>query len=507
MKKVVTIGGGTGSYSVLSGIKNLKDISLTALVTMADNGGSTGILRDELGVLPPGDIRQCLVALSEHSDIVRNLMTYRFEDGGLKGHNFGNIFLAALEKVTGDFAKGVEVASEILQIKGKVLPITNSTATLMMKLSDETVIVGENNINYANLTNLNVESLYYKEEVIINEQAREAIIEADYIILGPGNYYCSVLPNLIVEGFSQAILESKAKIILPINLVNKKRHILGWDVSSYVRGIEKYLSKKVDYILVNNELPSDEQMKKYGLFEGDGVLVRDDMEDDRVIRTSLLSKTIFTLNKKDRIGITRSYIRHDSTKMAFAIDKIIKDNSTKYIFDFDDVLLYSSSMLKGKIESTFNKKGILFDYSSSKNKSGHFILNDIIPDISERDQIYEEIMVNCSSFINEELVNIISGLGKENCYMVTFGNYEYQLEKIKRAGIENLFSEIIIVDIEDKKRAIEEICQKHKEQKVVFVDDKEKNLENLDLESYPNLKTILFDANGLENFKKEIQIT
>src|SRR3989344_5964762 len=119
MKNIVTIGGGTGSYTVLMGLKELKDISLFALVSMADNGGSTGVLRDELGVLPPGDVRQCLVALSEHSDIVRKLMNYRFSEGSLTGHSFGNILLAALEKVTGDFARGVEVASEILKVKGK----------------------------------------------------------------------------------------------------------------------------------------------------------------------------------------------------------------------------------------------------------------------------------------------------------------------------------------------------------------------------------------------------
>ncbi|KKP93161.1 MAG: hypothetical protein US00_C0012G0004 [Candidatus Nomurabacteria bacterium GW2011_GWF2_36_126] len=133
MTNIVTIGGGTGSYTVLSGLKNLPDVSLSALVSMSDNGGSTGVLRDELGVLPPGDIRQCLVALSEHSEIVRSLINYRFSEGTLKGHSFGNIFLAALEKVTGDFVKGVEIASEILKVKGKVIPITKDKADLSIQ--------------------------------------------------------------------------------------------------------------------------------------------------------------------------------------------------------------------------------------------------------------------------------------------------------------------------------------------------------------------------------------
>src|SRR3989337_2321393 len=136
IKNVMTVGGGTGSYTVLSGLKDLKNVSLTALVSMADDGGSTGVLRDELGVLPPGDVRQCLVALSEHSEIVRKLMNYRFENGGLAGHSFGNIFLAALEKVTGDFVKGVEIASEILKVNGNVVPITKNKAQLSILLSD-----------------------------------------------------------------------------------------------------------------------------------------------------------------------------------------------------------------------------------------------------------------------------------------------------------------------------------------------------------------------------------
>src|SRR5882757_8480434 len=127
--KVVLIGGGTGSFTLLSRLKD-HFTQLTALVSMADDGGSTGVLRDELGVLPPGDVRQCLVALSLHTDIVRELMNYRFSEGTLTGHSFGNIFLAALEKVTGSFATGVEIASEILKIKGKVVPITNNRAKL-----------------------------------------------------------------------------------------------------------------------------------------------------------------------------------------------------------------------------------------------------------------------------------------------------------------------------------------------------------------------------------------
>ena len=323
MKNIVTIGGGTGSYTVLSGLKTLPGVSLTALVSMSDNGGSTGVLRDELGVLPPGDVRQCLVALSEHSDIVRKLMNYRFNEGTLKGHNFGNIFLAALEKVTGDFGKGVEIASEILKVNGNVIPITGNKAELSITLSDGKILEGENKIQDANLQDAGIKDIFYKNDVRLNENAEKAILKADYIILGPGNYYCSVVPNLIVSGFKEAIIESKAKIILPVNLTNKLGHTTHWKVSSYVNNVEKYLGKLIDIILVNNEKPSAEQIERYKLSEGDGVLVEDDFKDNRVIRDALLSHVMPQAIIGDKSPNLRGFIRHDSEKLANCLKKII----------------------------------------------------------------------------------------------------------------------------------------------------------------------------------------
>lgn len=324
MKNIVTVGGGTGSYTVLSGIKNLPDVSLTALVSMADDGGSTGVLRDELGVLPPGDVRQCLVALSEHSDIVRKLMNYRFNEGTLKGHSFGNIFLAALEKVTGKFIEGVEVASEILKVRGRVVPVTSDKADLAIMLENGELVEGENKINHSNLQDSEIKKIFYKnEDVRLNESAREAILKADYIILGPGNYYCSVVPNLIVNGFKEAIIESKAIIILPINLTNKLGHTTNWKVSTYVNSIEAYIGKLVDIILVNNENPTAEQIEKYKTEEGEGVLIEDDFMDNRVIRAPLLSHVVFDRAAGDVIPVVRGYIRHDSNKLAESINNIV----------------------------------------------------------------------------------------------------------------------------------------------------------------------------------------
>jgi uncharacterized cofD-like protein len=322
MKKIVTIGGGTGSYTILSGLKTLPDIELTALVSMADDGGSTGILRDELGVLPPGDVRQCLVALSEHTDVVRNLMSYRFTEGTLEGHSFGNIFLAALEKVTGDFVKGVEVASEILKVKGRVIPITKNKVELCATLHDGTVVKGERNINQVDLQSAGAPVISYCDgRAEINPHAKEALLQADVIILGPGNYYCSVIPNVIVEGFQEALRETKAKVVFPVNMTNKQGHTLHFSVSDYVNDIEKYLNRPVDFILVNTEAPSSEQVQYYKMEEGDGVLAEDDMDDPRVIRADLLSRAIVKVKEEEKN--IRGFIRHDKDRFAQTIASIL----------------------------------------------------------------------------------------------------------------------------------------------------------------------------------------
>lgn len=326
MKKIITIGGGTGSFTVLSGIKNIPDIEIGAIVSMADDGGSTGVLRDELGVLPPGDIRQCLVALSSHSEALRSLVSYRFTEGTLAGHSFGNILLAALEKSSGSFVAGVEIASQILKIKGRVIPVTENKATLCLLLKNGQVVEGEANINFFDVqsSGAGIEKFFYKEKVELSKTAREAIDEADCVIICPGNFYCSIIPNLIVEGFSGALRNSKAKIIVPVNLTNKKGHTLGWGVKKYIEEIEKMIERNIDFILINNELPSKEQVEKYKLQEGDGVLVENDLtNDNRVLEGNFLSHNTFEGCAGDGIASTRSIIRHDGEALARTVEHII----------------------------------------------------------------------------------------------------------------------------------------------------------------------------------------
>ena len=182
-KRIVTIGGGTGSFTLLMGLKR-HPFQLSAIVSMADDGGSTGVLRDELGVLPPGDVRQCLVALSQSSEKMRERMNYRFENGGLKGHSFGNLFLSALEKMEGNFSEGVRCAMEILNVCGEVIPVTDDDAHLEMKLSDGTILRGENEINHAEiLQEVGVEKFSFAKSVRASALALKRISEADAIVI------------------------------------------------------------------------------------------------------------------------------------------------------------------------------------------------------------------------------------------------------------------------------------------------------------------------------------
>lgn len=204
MKKVVTIGGGTGNFTVLKGLRRYA-VDISAIVSMADDGGSTGILRDELGVLPPGDVRQCLVALSDSSRLMRSLMNYRFEQGGLEGHSFGNLLLSALEKVTGSFEKAVEEVGKILSIKGKVIPITTHQVRLKMILKNCQALEGEQEVYLSEEIEKGYNSIYLEPHPTVNPHAINEIINADLIVIGPGGLYTSLIPSLLIEGVSKAL--------------------------------------------------------------------------------------------------------------------------------------------------------------------------------------------------------------------------------------------------------------------------------------------------------------
>jgi len=316
-KKVVVIGGGTGNFVILRGLKNFN-LDLTAIVSMADNGGSTGILRDELGVLPPGDVRQCLVALSNSSSLMRSLMNYRFENGGLGGHSFGNLLLSALEKVTGSFEKAVEEAGKILFIKGKVIPVTTNQVHLKMILKNKTILDGEGEIYISRQIDQGYSQIFLEPYPKVNPHVISEIQSADVIVMGPGGLYTSIIPNLLVEGVSQAIHESKAKKVFVVNLMNRLGQTSGYKVSHNLNEVIKFIGHDVfDYVLVNNSLPPKELIQVYAQ---EGELIENDLNEERVISTDLIGPLA---NGNPQDLIKRSLIRHDSKKLAKELMKIV----------------------------------------------------------------------------------------------------------------------------------------------------------------------------------------
>lgn len=320
LKKVVALGGGTGNFVVLRGLKDYDHLALTAIVSMADDGGSTGILRDELGVLPPGDVRQCLVALSESDLLLRNLMNYRFENGGLGGHSFGNLLLSALEKVTGSFEQAVQVAAKILATKGHVIPVTTHKVRLKMILKDNTLIEGEGNVYASRKIDQGYRDIYLDPPAKASPAAIEAIRDADMLIIGPGGLYTSIIPNLLVEGVTKAIRESKAEKLFVVNLMNRQGQTTGFKVSAHLKEIERFMGKDVfDHILVNTEPPSAEQISFY---EEEGQLVENDLVmDPRIVSADLLDQKLQKRQPGD--VFQRNLIRHNAKKLAEEIVKIV----------------------------------------------------------------------------------------------------------------------------------------------------------------------------------------
>lgn len=319
--KIAVIGGGTGSFMLLSSLKSHTS-SVTALVNMADDGGSTGVLRDELGALPPGDIRQCLVALSNAPEL-RDLFSYRFEEGALKGHAFGNLFLTALEKMTGDFARGVELASEVLNITGRVEPITLTNVTLVMREKNGIVTHGEFKIGHAKFS-VERPDLWLEPAATANPKALEAILGADIVVIAPGNLYGSLAPALIVPGIGKALAQSKALKVYVCNLVTKPGQTDGFEPNDFADEIERLAGEPfLDAVVFNTERPSGELLEKYAA-DHELAVTYDPVTLKKcryqAVGAHLLSGTIETsVNAADPIAATRTLIRHDSKAVAKAI--------------------------------------------------------------------------------------------------------------------------------------------------------------------------------------------
>lgn len=307
--KVVAIGGGTGLSTMLRGLKKYTS-NITAIVTVSDNGGGSGKLRQEMNIAPPGDIRNCLVALANTEPIMKELLQYRFKEGTLKGQNFGNLFLAALTDVSGSFENAVKVTENVLAITGKVLPVTLEDVDLYATFENNACIIGETEIvDYGKENQVMIKEIVLKpsnpkpaEEVIT------AIEEAELIILGPGSLYTSIIPNLLVSQVGEAISKSKAKKMYIANIMSQPGETTGFSVEDHIKVVEKYIgSQCIDIAIVNNQEVPLEYMQKY-IDEGAHILQMDE-NDEIWQRVKRIELPLVKVHPEKR------YVRHDSYKL------------------------------------------------------------------------------------------------------------------------------------------------------------------------------------------------
>lgn len=307
--RIVAVGGGTGLSMLLSGAKNITN-NLTAIVSVGDDGGSSGRLREEMGILPPGDIRHCITALADDEDLVNKLFKYRFTNGeGLEGHSFGNLFLTALYDITGDMVSAVRASSRVLSIRGRVLPATLDDMKLVAEMEDGRIIHGESTIPEAHgkIKRLFTEPANCKAlpDVI------QAIRDAELIILGPGSLYTSVIPNLLVKEISEEIIKSKAKKIYVCNIMTQPGETDNYTVSDHLKALIQHAgsNKIVDAVLVNDYLP-DNLAGKYQ--EAGSYPVKLDVPEVKKLGIKIFAKKLIQNSKE-------GLVRHSSTRVARAV--------------------------------------------------------------------------------------------------------------------------------------------------------------------------------------------
>ena len=310
--RVVTIGGGSGQFALLTGLRDLAEIDITAVVSMMDSGGSTGRLRDELGTLPPGDILKCIVALSPHQSVSRSILQKRFQkDRRLKGHNAGNMLLTMLSRYTGSFPTGVAALSEILDTRGKILPVTTDRATLVAELTDGQRIYGEQAIDVPRGDQREkIRDVFlvphHSDAIHVYPPVVAAIDSADYVIIGPGDLFTSIIPNLIVPGVAEALCKSSAKIFYVVNIMTKYGETHNFNAKDFVVQLEKYIGKCVDSIVYNSASPDVATCRSYQAQQSACVTLD---QDDPFWHSRSLYAT-------DLLESDGGVVRHDSEKLA-----------------------------------------------------------------------------------------------------------------------------------------------------------------------------------------------
>lgn len=328
-KKVVVIGGGTGTFTLLTGLKNCQDLEISVIVTMADDGGSNKVLRDEFGLLPTSGIRQAIIALSKDTTLLRRLFEYRYYQGkGISGMTFGNLFLAALSDILGSQKEAIIETCELLGVKGHILPVSYDNTSLVATYEDGTEVLGEHYIDISNpkVAKKRIVQLRSIPKIRIDDDAKSAIMKADFIILGPGDLYTNTIANLIVSGVSEAIEASMAKVVFVMNLMSRAGETYAYKASDFMDDLTKYLSSdRIDYIIQNIETSNSPTVLKKYAQEGSAP-VEDNLQDiwhhAKVIRARMRSSHKSSQAKGDELN--RSMVRHDPDLLAKQIMKLLK---------------------------------------------------------------------------------------------------------------------------------------------------------------------------------------
>ncbi|MDD3793418.1 MAG: YvcK family protein [Candidatus Gracilibacteria bacterium] len=316
---VAVIGGGKGSYGLLSSIRDDDDYNISAIISMSDSGGSTGILREEFNMLPPGDVRRAIMALSREHEVVKQLFDYRYEKNcSVGGHNLGNLIITAMSQITGNFDKGLKQVAKLFKVRGRVIPVTLELSHLNAKLEDGTMIYGEDNIDVPKHdTDLKIVKAFLEPQVNANKKAIVAINKADVIILSFGDLYTSVIPNLLVKGIKEAISKNKkAKVIYFCNLMTKPGETTDFEAIDFIDTIELYLGKNIiDYFVVNNGYISEKLAEKYKSLEKKKPVKVKNQEAFKGKSYKLIEADLLHEN---------TFVRHSYDKIAKVIKDIIK---------------------------------------------------------------------------------------------------------------------------------------------------------------------------------------
>lgn len=320
-KHVVLIGGGTGTSTLVAGLQHLP-VQITALISVADSGGSTGRLRDEFGFQPVGDLRQSLAALAgkHNQEWIRKVLLYRFEKGeGLKGHNLGNLLLTALQDMSGSTAEALAIATKLFHLHGEILPVTQQVVDLAITYADGTTVIGEDHLN-SGADGRMVRSISLVPQAPLYEKAQEALRRADVVVIGPGDYFGSIMPALIVDGMQNAFHQVQGKIVYVVNLMTRHNQTHGWTVAKHVEGIEKIIGRNVHTIIVNTGDIPPQLLEAYA-HEDEYPVVQDMKKDARCIEANLVSKESIAQPTADVLH--RSLLRHDPDTIAHILLEIL----------------------------------------------------------------------------------------------------------------------------------------------------------------------------------------